>query len=410
MKRKITVLLILLAMLMNTMAFAVPVNVDGKTQDLNIQVANGRSYIAASELKPYGLSVSIRQNKIHLRGEGLHMIFTVNDSKVSVNQANMTVDSKPFIDAQTGEAFVPFRFVMETLGHEVGYDARRQRITLKEKQPVRYPVTVSIGGEEVLVKKPVNTIVSLAPSITESLFAIGAGDKVVARTQFCNYPKSVLEIRTVGSLWEPDVEGIIDLQPDMVIGATHINEDSLKLFKRAGIQSLKDPAPEKIEGIYHTIEVLGKVTGHNYEAQALNSSLRAKEQRVEQVTSRINNKRTVYYVVGTGDNEFTAGGNTFIHEVLSKSGVKNVAADVTGWGYSLEKLIDQDPQYILGQAWAKDIMTSNANYRSLSAVKNNRFLVVDGDVFSRPGPRIIEEGMKTIIELIYPSLAPELFY
>jgi len=128
---------------------------------------------------------------------------------------------------------------------------------------------------------------------------------------------------------------------------------------------------------------MGAIVGKNYEARALVSTMKAKVETAEMVTTRIKNKPKVYYVVGTGQSgEYTAGKDTFIAEIIKVTGGINVANDITGWTYSLEKLVDSNPDIIFGPAYGYDTMNSSPNYSNLKAIKNKKYITVNEDIYS----------------------------
>jgi len=301
---------------------------------------------------------------------------------------------------------------METMNYKLGYDLKSNRISIKAITKAEFPVIIKDEKATYTFKKPVKSIVSLAPSITEILFSIGAGDMIVGRTKYCTYPAAAASIKSVGTLYEPDLEGILNLKPELVLAATHMNEDVMKMLDKANILTATQKSPEKIDQIYTLIENLGVITGNDYSARALVSSLKGKVDRITAIANAIpaNERKTIYYVVGTGKKEYTAGSDAFINDIFTRAGAVNVAADTTGWGYTLEKLISHNPEYLFGEGWAKDSMAASSNYAALSALKNDKFVTIDGSIFSIPGPRVIDLGMKTVIEKLYPSYAKRLQY
>lgn len=409
-KRKLVALLLALMVLMTQMSFAAPVMVNNKTQALDLLSVSGRQYISGEALKSFGLTSTVTGDAMTLKHKEVTFTFKANSNAVKVNGAEMTLEAKPLI--KNKKAYYPLRFVLETMNYTVAYDAKKGRISLKAITRPEFPVVIKDDKATYTFKKPVDTVVSLAPSMTEILFAIGAGNKVVARTKYCDYPAAVSKVKSVGTLKEPDIESILNLKPDLVLAATHMNEDAMKLFAKAGIEIATQKSPEKISEIYTLIENLGVITNQDYSARALVSSLKAKSERISALVSSVPvaKRKSVYYIVGTGNKEFTAGANTFINDILTKSGADNVANDVVGWSYSLEKLLKHNPEYLFGEAWAKDSMTGSKTYSALSALSKNKFITIDASVFSRPGPRVIDLGMKLVIETLYPQLADQLQY
>lgn len=388
--------------------FAANLAVDGKIQVVSTELAYGRTYVAAQSLKNFGLQTVVSGSKITVSNSAVKFEFTSRSNKVKVNNIEVTLDAEAYIKENV--AYVPLKFVFETLNYTVGYNASTRAITLMKNAELSFPITIVDSGETYTFTKPSTRIVSLAPSITEILFAIGAGNLVVGRTKYCTYPAETQNVPSVGTLYEPNIETILDLEPDTVIAATHMNEEVLAMLQKAKISTLTQTSPAKIAEIYTLIAQLGKLTGKNYEARAVVSSMKAKEERITSIVKSIPlaQRKTVYYVVGTGKSEYSAGRLTFIHEILTDAGCINVAADVDKWNYSLEKLIEHNPEIIIGADYSYDTMKGSSNYSSLSALKNGNFVTVDTNVFSIPGPRVMDYSMKSIIQKIYPNYAGNL--
>jgi iron complex transport system substrate-binding protein len=390
-------------MVISSFSFGSTVNINGQTKTLETLVVSDRTFVTSDSMKSYGLNTIVTEEQIKVFNSNVEFVFFNLSNRVKVNGIEMTMDSKTF--KRNGKVYIPMRFIFEAMNYEVGYNSNTKQITMKTRTEVKFPLTIEDSGKSYTFQKPVESIVSLAPSITEILFAIGAESKILGRTIYCKYPLATEKIRTVGSLYEPDLEGILDLAPDAVIAATHMNEDVMKKLGQAGISTITQKSPEKTAEIYTLIEQLGLITDRNYTARALVSTLKAKEQRINNIVKVIpqNELKTVYYVVATGNKEYSAGKLTFIHEVLSGAGGINVAADVDKWAYSLEKLLDHNPEFILGEKYQFDTMIESGNYKSLSALKNGKFIFVDTNLFSIPGPRVIDGGMKLVIETLYPK-------
>ena len=139
--------------------------------------------------------------------------------------------------------------------------------------------------------------------------------------------------------------------------------------------------------------------------------MKSKVETVKMYTNSIKNKPTAYYVVGTGQHgEYTAGKDTFVAELIRVAGGINAADDVTGWNYSLEKLIDKNPDIIFGSEWDIDTMTTSPNYKGLKAIKNNKFKAVNVDIFSRPSARATDEGLKLLVEIFHKDTAKKLSF
>lgn len=391
-------------------SFATTIEVDNSVKRFNTEVKNGRTYISSEDLNSFGFTTEIRGQMILVKSSDVTFTFYRDTNKVSVNDAQVTLDSKVY--SRNGVPYIPMKFFFETINYEIGWDSKTKTVSLHKLGDEKFPIVISDGDLHYKFTKPMKKVVSLAPSVTEILFAIGAGDTLVGRTIYCNYPQAAESVKSVGSLYEPDLEGILDLEPEVVIAATHINEDVIKTLASANIATLTQKSPSKINEIYTFIAKMGALVDHRYEARAVISSLKLKEDRIKQTVALIPTSKlqTVYYVVGTGKKESTAGNGTFINEVLQAAGGINVARDVKGWSYSLEKLLEHNPSYIFGEGYNYDTMKASDNYKALSALKNNHYIKIDSDVFSRPGPRVIDLGMKLIIHELYPEYEHHLNY
>ncbi|WP_352420196.1 helical backbone metal receptor [Proteiniborus sp.] len=412
--KKITRLLlitVLITALFSGLVFASSssIKIDGKTKSLTTELKEGRTFVAGSSLKSLGLDFTLNQSIAIVKNKEVEFRFTLNTNKVKVNNTDFTTDSKSYKNGQ--EAYLPLRFILETLGYDVKWDKSINGIKVDKQKNISYPVTLESNGTKYTVAKEPKTIVSLAPDVTETLFAIGAGSKVKGRTQYCNYPKNVSAIKEVGNMTEPSIETIIDINPDLVIAATHYKEEVLKKLQTAKIAIVAKESPKTLDEMYDYTLKLGAIVNKNYEARALVSSMKSKVETVKMYTNKIKNKPTAYYVVGTGQyGEYTAGKDTFLAELIRIAGGINVADDVTGWKYSLEKLIDKNPDIIIGAQFYYDTMKGSDNYKILKAVKNNKFKVVNEDIFSRPSPRLIEEGLKILVKAFNDNIGNKLSF
>lgn len=249
-------------------------------------------------------------------------------------------------------------------------------------------------------------VISLAPSNTEILFAIGAGDKVVGVTTYDDYPEEVLDIEKIGDFNGINLERIIELEPDLVInygdGVTEENERLLE----AGIQ-IAGFEPESLQEVYHTITRIGTITGHEQEAEVLVEDIMSKEAELAEKIEGLD-KKTVFYEIWH-EPLMAAGPGSFVDELINLAGGENVAADADGEypQFDLEQLIERNPQvYITANDLPEKTVESikeRPGYSEIEAIKNNRIYLVDGNIISRPGPRIIE-ALELIVEAIHPEL------
>lgn len=406
MKKRLSALLVVLIVLSfasSVLAANTDILVGGKNSSITTELKSGRTFISASSLKDFGLTVTESGKNVTVKNKEVTMVFTLDSNRVKVNNSSFNLDSISYKKANS--LYLPFRFIFETLNYNVSWNSSSKKISIDKNKDPSYPVSFNNSGTNYKINEEPNTIVSLAPDVTETLFAIGAGGKVKGRTKYCNYPAEVVKIKEVGSLYEPNIETVIDISPELVIAATHFKEDVLNKFKQAGINVFAKDSPSTLNDMYDNTLVLGNITNRNYEARALVSSMKSKVQTVELFTSNIKDKPALYFVVGTGEyGEFTHGNNTFVNDIILASGAKNIASDVSGYKYTLEKLIDKNPMYIFGPKFAYDTMSTSPNYSSLKAIKADRFITINEDIFARPSQRLVDQGLKVILKEIHPSV------
>lgn len=247
-------------------------------------------------------------------------------------------------------------------------------------------------------------IVSLAPSLTEIVYALDLGDNLVGRSDFDTYPAEVESVESFGSLMEPDVEKIISLAPDYAI---HVfdNPDLSSQLEAAGIEVVRFEQVETVEATYELIERVGALFGREDKAKEVSAKMKDDIAAINQKVAGAE-PTSVYYVVGFGpDGDFTATGETFIHEMIRLAGGDNIAKDATGWSYNLENLLAADPEIIItSNQWdMKPNFMAAENYDQLTAVKEDRVYEINPDLLDRQGPRIVE-GIETIAKILHPDL------
>ena len=212
-----------------------------------------------------------------------------------------------------------------------------------------YPLTLtdSFGGEVTLDKAP-EKVVSVAPNMTELVYKLGAGNMLVGRTDYCDYPEEALNVESIGTLRTPDIEKIISLEPDLVLTSTHFNEENAQKLESAGIKVLSLYEENNVDGVYTMIDTLGKALNKQTEAEETVKEMKA---AIEDTTKKIEGleKPKIYYVVGFGEyGDFSAPENTFVGQLIKLAGGDNIVPASDSWAFSLEKLIEADPE--LGQS------------------------------------------------------------
>lgn len=266
-----------------------------------------------------------------------------------------------------------------------------------------YPLTLtdSFGGEVTLDKAP-EKVVSVAPNMTELVYKLGAGNMLVGRTDYCDYPEEALNVESIGTLRTPDIEKIISLEPDLVLTSTHFNEENAQKLESAGIKVLSLYEENNVDGVYTMIDTLGKALNKQTEAEETVKEMKA---AIEDTTKKIEGleKPKIYYVVGFGEyGDFSAPENTFVGQLIKLAGGDNIVPASDSWAFSLEKLIEADPEIIVVKKGDKENFMSTPGYSDLSAVKNGKVYEIDNNLLDRQGYRNAE-GVKVLAEIFYPE-------
>ncbi len=268
-----------------------------------------------------------------------------------------------------------------------------------------YPMNIKDSFDrEVIIEKEPQRVVSIAPNITETIFALENELKLVGRTDYCDYPSEVSKIESVGTLQEPSIEKIAELKPDLVIASTHFSKDTLTKLEELKIPTIVLYGEESFEGVYNTISNVGKVLNSNEQAESLIADMKKK---VEDVKKSIEgkDKPSVYYVIGYGKSgDYTAGKDTFLGQLIEMAGAENAAADVTDWKYSLERLIEKNPDIMICPLVGeyKQGLESTNGYKDLDAVKNKKLYEIDDSLITRQGPRLAD-GLLELAKIIHPE-------
>ncbi len=260
-------------------------------------------------------------------------------------------------------------------------------------------------GRKIYLSNTPKRIVSLAPSITDMLFAIGAGDSVVGVTEFCDYPPEALTKTQVGDS-RPNLEAILALEPDLVLAMDVIRDDVLKT-----LQQLKIPLfileAQSLEHVYAHIKTLGRMLHRVQEANALAHSMRQDIQAIGERTSSLPKPRVLYVLYSQPF--ITVGPGSFIHQLLEFAGGKNIAENA-GQAYprlSMEVVLQMDPEILLfpsmgGKGSQESDQDQWTRWNTMTAVKNDRLYFVPWALISRPGPRLVQ-GLAALAKVIHPE-------
>jgi len=262
------------------------------------------------------------------------------------------------------------------------------------------------AGREIRVPDRSQRIVSLAPSITEILFALGAGSRVVGVTQYSNYPPEAERLPKVGSYVNLSLEKILALRPDLVIGIRDGNP-------KAVVDRLTDLAiptyivdPTSLQGVITTVRNIGRAVGHEQAAAKIAGQMASRIREVERRVAGIARPR-VFYQIGV-EPIVSAGQGTFPNILIETAGGKNVAADMAAYPQlNVEQVLVARPEIIIVTSMTREYDFERVKgfwgrWPDLPAVAAERIYVVDSDLMDRPSPRIAE-GLETLARLIHPE-------
>lgn len=263
---------------------------------------------------------------------------------------------------------------------------------------------VDDAGRRMYFAKPPMRIVSLAPSITEMLFSMEAGEQLVGVTDFCDYPSEALKKPKVGYS-NPNLESLVALQPDLVIAPN----DFLKPDVIVKLEQLKIPvfilADKNVEGIFVHIQTLGRIVGHSSKADTVAMQLR---QQVAVIQRRIQGKAPVrmLYVLNSQP-LITVGPGSFIDQVIRMAGGANVAAkSATPYPrLSMEAVLQEDPEVLVfpvgkAEGVSESEQQTWRQWSTMTAVKQGRLHQISADWLNRPGPRIAR-GLEALAEILH---------
>lgn len=281
------------------------------------------------------------------------------------------------------------------------------------EEPASTSLTFTDGlGREVTLAEPAQRIVTLAPSLTELLFAVGAGDQVVGRDEVSDFPAEALDVASIGSTYaDLNTEAILALEPDLVLAAGVNTPEQVKSLEDLGITVYYLNNALTYDDLYAQVRWAGEVTGHVDEANALADSLAARVDAVTEAVATLEEKPTAFYEIdGTDPSKpWTSGPGTFMDTMITMAGGINIGGVLSDSfaQMSVEEIVLQDPDFIiLGDTLygvTIESIAERAGWADLTAVKENKIFAFDDNLASRPGPRLVD-GLEALLAILHPEL------
>lgn len=255
-----------------------------------------------------------------------------------------------------------------------------------------------MAGQEISLAAPATKVVALDAADCEILYALGAGDTLVGRGEYCDYPAAVADVTAVQSGSETNIEQIIALKPQVVLMSKMAQTtEQVETLKKAGIAVVVMDAQD-LEGIYQSISLAGAIVGKNREAENIVAQMKASFDEIKKKVAGAAGK-TIYFEVSPMEYGLWAAGNhTFMNELAQMLGLENIFSDVEGWGeVSQEQVIERNPDYIVtitmydgkGEKPEEEIM-KRKGWNKIKAVTNKAVYNADSNEISRPGPRLVD--------------------
>ncbi len=279
--------------------------------------------------------------------------------------------------------------------------------------PAAESITLIDGlKREVKLAKPAQRVISIAPSNTELLFAVGAGAQVIGRDDLSDFPADAKAIENIGSAFgKLNTEAIVALKPDLILAAEINPAEQVKTLEDLGLTVYWLANPLDFADLSKNLKIVGTLTGHTAEADQLSQSIEARYQAVIEKVATSSKKPTVFYEIDATDptKPYTTGPGTFIDKLIDLAGGVNIGQALQDQfaQISSEELVKANPDIIvLGDALygvSPESIAQRAGWDKLSAVKNGAIYTFDDNLASRPGPRLID-GLEGFAKLFHPEL------
>lgn len=261
------------------------------------------------------------------------------------------------------------------------------------------------AGKHLRLPVKIERIVSLAPNLTEIVYAVGAGNRLVGNTTYCDYPPEAIKVDKVGDTMQPNIESIVGLHPQLVLVST---SSQLEAFTKQMEQQhipVYVTDPHDLEGVFRTILSLGELFGERKRAEQVVSDLRA---RAIEVEARVKASKPVkvFYQVSS-EPLYTAGRDAFITDLIKRAGGNSVTADLPGaWvTYSDESALASQPEALIIPTYGtkeQGNVDVAASLKTSPAAKSGRVYGINGDLLTRPGPRLVD-GLEEMASKLHPE-------
>lgn len=268
-------------------------------------------------------------------------------------------------------------------------------------------------GRKITIKELPERIISLSPSNTEIIYALGLEDRLVGVTEYCDYPEDAKTKEKIGGYDEPNLEKIFSLEPDLVI-ATTAHQKAVEQIEKLDIPCIV-LAPKNIDEMLDSIVIIGKASGAKSDAEKLVYDLKNRIKNIEKYTADTPEAKRpkVYYELWHSP-IMTVGPGTFIDDIIHRAGGKNIASDADKPypQYSQEQVLAKNPEIIIysyhgSSKQSKEDILERPGWETISAIKNDKVFYINEDILIRPTPRLID-GLEEVAKIIHPEITKKL--
>lgn len=262
------------------------------------------------------------------------------------------------------------------------------------------------AGRKVTIPARIDRFVSLAPNLTEIAYAVGAGDRLVGNTTFCDYPPEAKNVVKVGDTLQPSIERILTLRPQLVLVSTASQLEAFTKQLNEHQIAVYVTDPRDLEGVFRSILRVGDLLNEPVAASELVKQLRARSERVERVVAGLPPVSVFFQL--SGQPLYTAGKSSFVTNLIERAGGLSVTSDINeAWPrLSDEAALASRPEAVIMLSGGAMGATANtrvaAALKNSPAVRNGRVYVIDGDLLTRPGPRLVD-GLEQIARALHPE-------
>lgn len=282
------------------------------------------------------------------------------------------------------------------------------------------PISVidSVGRNVTITNYPPERIVSLAPSCTEILYALGLGDKIVGVDEYSDHPPEVLDrveegtLTTVGSFAEINLELVVGLEPDLILATGGVQRVVAESLEGQG-QTIVVLYPERFDGVLADISLVGKISGQTDEAEAIVTDMQTRAQEIADKVKDLP-KPSVYIEIFFNGGYWSFGSDAYATELISMAGGTNVFSAVSGGhiSTSAEEILQADPEIIIiskgsmaeGCGLTPEVIIARPGWNEISAVKKDQIFEITESIMVRGVPRLIE-GLEELAEVIHPEVS-----